>query len=56
MSFGSRFLAYLYKLPRRKCRARRTADIRIPMSDGIELATLLYEPVNPGPHPTILMR
>jgi uncharacterized protein len=56
MSLGSRFLALLYKLPRRKCRARRTGDIRVPMSDGIELATVLFEPVNPGPHPTLLMR
>ncbi len=56
MSLASRFLAYLYKLPPRQCRARRTAGIRIPMADGVELATLLYEPVNPGPHPTLLMR
>lgn len=56
MSLGSHFLASLYKLPRRKGRARRTRNIRVAMDDGVELSTELFEPTLPGPHPTLLMR
>ena len=31
-------------------------DLRVPMRDGIHLATDLYLPASPGPHPTILIR
>ncbi|MGN6486996.1 MAG: CocE/NonD family hydrolase [Devosia sp.] len=56
MSLASRFIADRFKLPKRKCRAQITKDIMVPMSDGIELATMLFEPRMTGPHPTILMR
>ncbi len=56
MSIASRFLADLYKLPKRKCGIVRTRNIRIPMRDGITLATEHFAPKLPGPHPTILMR
>ncbi|HEV2514744.1 MAG TPA: CocE/NonD family hydrolase [Devosia sp.] len=56
MSFASRFLADLYKLPKRKCGIMRTRNIRVPMRDGITLATEHFAPRLPGKHPTILMR
>jgi len=56
MSLASRFLAQLYKLPKRECGVIRTRDIRVPMYDGIKLATEHFAPNMPGRHPTILMR
>jgi len=56
MSLASRFVADRMGLGKRKCRARITKDIMVPMADGVELATMLFEPDMPGPHPTILMR
>ena len=56
MSLTSGFLADRMGLPKRKCRARITKDIMVAMPDGIELATMLFEPVMTGSHPTILMR
>ena len=56
MSLTSGFLADRMGLPKRKCRARVTKGIMVPMPDGIELATMLFEPAMTGPHPTILMR
>jgi len=56
MSLTSRLVADRMGLPRRKCRARITKDIQVPMSDGVTLATMLFEPVMAGPHPTLLMR
>lgn len=56
MSIASRFLANLYKLPKRKCGIVRTRGIRVATPDGILLATEHFAPRMPGPHPTILMR
>ena len=56
MSIASRFLANLYKLPKRKCGIVRTRGIRVATPDGILLATEHFTPRMPGPHPTILMR
>ncbi|MDP3315100.1 MAG: CocE/NonD family hydrolase [Devosia sp.] len=56
MSLTSRFVADRMGLGKRRCRARTTKGIMVPMADGVELATMLFEPEMPGPHPTILMR
>lgn len=56
MSLGSRFLAELYELPKRQCRAVRTADIQVPMRDGVTLDTVHYAPRLAGGHPALLMR
>lgn len=56
MSLASRFLADRFGLPRRKNRIRVTKGIMVTMADGVRLATMLFEPKLPGPHPTILMR
>jgi putative CocE/NonD family hydrolase len=56
MSLASRFIADRMGLGKRKCKARITKGIMVPMPDGIELATMLFEPGMAGPHPTILMR
>lgn len=56
MSLTSRFVADRFGLPKRRCKARVTKGIMVPMADGIELATLLFEPQLAGPHPTILIR
>ena len=56
MSIASRFLADLYKLPKRKCGIVRTRGIRVPMYDGVTLVTEHFAPKLPGRHPTILMR
>ena len=56
MSLGSRLLADSCELPKRLTRALRTADIRVPMPDGVTLETIHYAPKMPGEHPTILMR
>jgi hypothetical protein len=56
MSLASYFLARRVGLPKRKCRARITKDITVTARDGVGLATMLFEPTDTGPHPTILMR
>jgi putative CocE/NonD family hydrolase len=56
MSIASRLLADRARLPKRKCGVRVTKDVMVTMPDGIQLATRLFEPRLPGPHPTILMR
>jgi putative CocE/NonD family hydrolase len=56
MSSSSRFIARAFGLPKRKCGVVRTRGIRVPMPDGVTLATEHYAPKMPGPHPTILMR
>ena len=56
MSFTSLFIARRLGLPKRKCRARITKSLMVPMPDGVELATMLFEPRMAGPHPTILIR
>ncbi len=56
MSIASRFLAQVGGLPKRLCRAERHKGIRIPMRDGVTLATTLYTPRLPGKHPTLLIR
>lgn len=56
MSLSSRFVADLYKLPKRRCGVIRTRRIMVPMRDGVELATEHFAPKLPGKHPTILMR
>ncbi len=50
------YFAWRYRLPPRLNRARRHRGIRVPMPDGIALMTDHYEPMAPGPHPTLLMR
>ncbi len=56
MSLASRFLADIYKLPKRECGVARTRNIRVPMRDGVSLATEHFAPKMAGKHPTILMR
>jgi putative CocE/NonD family hydrolase len=56
MSLGSRLLAELYQLPKRRCRAVRSPAVMVPMSDGVRLQTLHYAPKLEGSHPTLLMR
>jgi putative CocE/NonD family hydrolase len=56
VSFSSLFIASRVGLPKRKCRARITKDIKVTMPDGVELATMLFEPRMEGPHPTLLIR
>lgn len=56
MSLTSRFVADRMGLGKPRCRARITKSIMVPMADGVELATMLFEPAMTGPHPTILMR
>lgn len=56
MSLQSNFLARVLDLPKRKCRAVRTRHIRVPMPDGVTLATEHFAPRMAGRHPTILMR
>jgi uncharacterized protein len=56
VSLGSRLLAELYQLPKRRCRARRSPLIMMPTRDGVRLETVHYAPTEQGPHPTLLMR
>ena len=56
MSIGSRFLADLYKLPRRQSGVTRQRGLMLPMRDGVELETDHFAPKLKGTHPTILMR
>lgn len=56
MSLGSRLLAESCGLPKRLSRAVRTANIQVPMRDGVMLDTAHYAPKLPGGHPTLLMR
>lgn len=56
MSIGSRFLADLYKLPRRQSGVTRQRGLMLPMRDGIELETDHFAPKLKGTHPTIMMR
>jgi putative CocE/NonD family hydrolase len=56
MSLSSRFLADLYKLPKRTSRAMRIRGLMVPMRDGVELMTEHYAPKLKGDHPTLLMR
>jgi hypothetical protein len=56
MSIGSRFLAELYGLPKRKNATTRQRGLMLPMRDGVELETDHFAPKLPGGHPTILMR
>ncbi|WP_417310065.1 CocE/NonD family hydrolase, partial [Devosia sp.] len=56
MSLASLLLADNFGLPKRLCRASRTRGIRIPMRDGVELATEYFAPKLPGKHPTLLIR
>jgi putative CocE/NonD family hydrolase len=53
--FGLSF-AMRFRLGRPTHRARRTTGIPVTMPDGVVLRTDLYEPVGPGPFPTLLMR
>lgn len=56
MSIASWLLQRAYSLPKRLCRARRTAGIQVPMRDGVVLDTVHYAPDMAGAHATILMR
>jgi uncharacterized protein len=55
MSLASLILARAAKLPRRRNRVRRQR-LRIPMRDGVRLATELHTPRKAGAYPTLLIR
>ncbi|MFW5708743.1 MAG: CocE/NonD family hydrolase [Chloroflexota bacterium] len=49
-------LAYLLRLDMPMYRVRATHGLRVPMSDGVQLAVDHYHPRQPGQFPTILIR
>jgi len=48
--------ALRYRLGPKLNQVEKTTGVRVAMPDGVELATDLYQPASPGPHPTLLMR
>lgn len=56
MSIASRFLAQVYRLPKRKSGVVRHRGLMLAMRDGVELETDHYAPKLEGAFPTILMR
>ena len=52
----ARYFAWRYRLPPRLNSAQRHGGIAVAMPDGIALMTDHYEPLAPGPHPTLMMR
>ncbi len=56
MSLGSRFIAEIYGLPKRRCGVVRTRRIKVPMRDGVTLTTDHFAPRLADTHPTLLMR
>jgi uncharacterized protein len=56
-SVTTRLLARALSLPPAQNRdVTETADVRVPMDDGIELLADVYTPAGAGPHPTVLVR
>ena len=54
--FATVYFVWRYGLPPRLNRAYRLSDIAVEMPDGVVLMTDVYQPITPGPHPTLMMR